>query len=299
MTSNGSRLLFVGLPGSGKTTYLAALWHLMEAVEIPSSLSAESLQPDRTYLNRIRDNWLSFDEVGRTSLRDPETVNLVLRESRTLRRVDVTLPDLSGESFQLQWTNRYATREYNEYVKDCTGILLFVHPLELRHAPLISHVPNDGEEVTASSGSISGVSDEPHTETVEEWAADKTPTQVQLVELIQFVKWLPPVRRHLRLSIIVSAWDRVREPLLSPASWVERRAPLLSQFLLANHDELPFRIYGVSALGGDLKLDIAALKSESVASRRVRVVEGRVEPHHDLTAPVSFLLGLDRGSDVV
>ena len=97
--STGSRLLLLGLRGSGKTTFLAALWHLLEAGEIPSALTLDSLQPDRSYLNRIRNSWLSAKEVGRTSIRTVESVSLSLREGSTNKRVEITIPDLSGDPF--------------------------------------------------------------------------------------------------------------------------------------------------------------------------------------------------------
>ncbi|SRR5258708_6534244 len=139
MTSSGSRLVSLGLRGSGKTSYLAALWHLVEAGELPTSLTVATLQPDRTYLNRIRDAWLSFQEVGRTSLRGEETVSLVLRERLSGAAIDITLPDLSGESFRLQWANRKVARSYAEYVRECRGVLLFVHPGDIRKGLLIDH----------------------------------------------------------------------------------------------------------------------------------------------------------------
>src|SRR5262245_47185005 len=108
----GSRLILLGLRGSGKTTYLAALWHLLEAAEIPTQLTVDVLQPHREYLNKVRDEWLSFKELGRTSIRGTETVSLTLRDTITGVPTEITLPDISGELFRLQWAMRKATRTY-------------------------------------------------------------------------------------------------------------------------------------------------------------------------------------------
>jgi len=62
---------------------------------------------------------------------------------------------------------------------------------------------------------------------------------------------------------------------------------------VANRSTAPFRIYGVSALGGDLEADLAQLQSETVAAHRIKVVDRSLQPHNDLTAPIRFLLGLD------
>ena len=55
--------MMMGLPGSGKSTFLAALWHQLESTEIPTAFIAERLQPDREYLNKIREKWLEFEEI--------------------------------------------------------------------------------------------------------------------------------------------------------------------------------------------------------------------------------------------
>ena len=125
-----------------------------------------------------------------------------------------------------------------------------------------------------------------------EWSSDLTPTQVQLVELLQFVAFLRSTPEPLRIAVVVSAWDLVRDQI-PPISWLESHLPLLFQFLVANSDAAPFRAYGISAIGGDLLKDLDRLQEETVPSRRIKVVENGLEPHGDLTAPIRFLLALD------
>jgi double-GTPase-like protein len=279
--SDGSRLLLLGLKGSGKTSYLAALWHLLEASELPSLLTIDALQPDREYLNQIRNNWLAFKEVGRTSIRTVQSVSLALRDKSINKKIDLTVPDLSGESFRLQWSMRKATRAYVDYVNECSGMLLFVHPETVERIPLIA--PSD--EIRKSAPSEKG----------RPWTPEQTPTPVQLVELIQFVLHLRKLTAPLPIAIIISAWDLIKDPIL-PAAWVDSRLSLLSQFLRANVQDLSFRAYGVSALGGDLQKDRAELLSESTPARRAKIVERSLKSDNDLTAPLRFVLGLESSS---
>jgi ABC-type dipeptide/oligopeptide/nickel transport system ATPase subunit len=293
--SSGSRLLLVGLRGSGKTSYLAALWHLIEAGEIPTSLASSQLQPDRQYLNRIRDSWLTFQQVGRTSLRSPETVSLLLRDAATNANIHITLPDLSGELFRLQWVTRRAALPYAQFAADCSGILLLIHPAGVKRG---SRIPWPDEFTPAKEAehppqpptqesSMAATTDVPR-----EWSHDLSPTQVQLVELLQFVAYLRSTIKAPRVAVIVSAWDLVRDPIV-PASWLESHFPLLFQFLVANADTVPFRVYGVSALGGDLEKDLKQLQDQAVPSHRIRVIDSNLPAHSDLTAPIRFLLALD------
>ena len=44
----------IGMPSSGKTTFLAALWHLITSGELDPSLTLERLEGDYYYLNLSR-----------------------------------------------------------------------------------------------------------------------------------------------------------------------------------------------------------------------------------------------------
>jgi hypothetical protein len=284
--SNGSKVLLVGLRGSGKTSYLAALWHLIEAGEIPSGLVASHLQPDREYLNRVRDSWLRFQEVGRTSLRNQEIISLSLRDAQTETPIDIVLPDLSGELFRLQWVTRRATRQYADFAAECSGVLLLIHSATVEKSVLIplptvnvtkNHLPSgQRNEGDFSAPSL-------------EWSSNLTPTQVQLVELLQFVSYLRSTAKPIPIAVLISAWDLVRDPIL-PMSWLESHLPLLFQFLVANSETMPSRVYGISALGGDLGTDMEKLRQEPIPARRIKVVSETLEPHNDLTDPIRFLL---------
>ncbi len=295
--STGSRLLLVGLRGSGKTSYLAALWHLVESGECPTALVCPKLQPDREYLNGIRDRWLRLVQVGRTSLRTPATVSLHLADAATSSNIALTVPDLSGELFRLQWATRKATIHYASFASECSGLVLFVHPDGVKRTPRIP-IPADSTSIHDEQVGAHGVTPvglvemgEATIEQTNPWTPDQTSTQIQLVELLQFVYFLQTATTRPRVAIIISAWDLVREAVL-PISWVERRLPLLHQFLVANADSVLFRVYGVSAVGGDLEKDIVRLRDEPFPSKRIKVVDQTLESNHDLTAPIRFALGL-------
>src|SRR5260370_11015765 len=59
--------VIVGLPGSGKTTFLAALWHIIEADETDCRLKLDHYEGDLKYLNSIAQAWRTFKKVPRTS----------------------------------------------------------------------------------------------------------------------------------------------------------------------------------------------------------------------------------------
>ena len=280
-----SQLLVVGLPGAGKTTFLAALWHLAESAEIQCSLVVSRYHGDREHLNRIRDEWLKFRQLARTGLVDEQSVSMKLVPRGGGPEVEVVFPDMSGESFTLQWTERRWTQEYSRLVSRAAGVLLFVHPdrvvepVRIDQAdPLVAELPEVPEPPT--DGRLEQAAD---------WDPSKAPTQVQLVELLQFI-CEHPVKKRFRIGIIISAWDLVRDSGVRPEEWVGQRLPLLLQYLRANSDSYRYRAFGVSAQGGDLPKDSARLQRRTRPSERVEVI-GPDCGRHDLTAVVAWVMG--------
>lgn len=286
------RLLLMGLPESGKTTFLAALWHLVESTEVDSTLRATTLPADATYLNQIREAWLHCHKMPRTTQSPiPQvTMDLVTMDDQ---EITLVVPDLSGESYRSQWTDRKCTPEYAELCDELNGVIVFIHPYKVI----------ESQEIIASNQILAGQEETPDAEQQDSppWEAKHSPTQVQVVELLQFL--LARTRMFpLPIVIVISAWDLIerrtdpaRGSKDTPASWLNRRLPLLDQFLLANPESLRSRIYGVSAQGGDIadEQQRVKLQAQFDASKRIQIVDAEgqsLERKHDLAAPIHWLL---------
>lgn len=280
------RLLLIGLPGTGKTTFLAALWHAVESNEIPVSLSLAELDGDRDYLNKIRLAWAGCRPLDRTQVGAEKIVSMRLTDHKGTRIAEVMFPDMSGESFRNQWITRQWTKSYSDLLQDATGALLFVHPetvvepIRIDEADkLIAELPNVAEQED----------DDSHDSWIP-WMAKETPTQVQLVELLQFLGSNGHAEQPLRIGVIVSAWDLVAGDNQTPTDWLNKRLPLLAQFLKSNFERFPSRTYGISAQGGDLQTESDRLLRYSPQTMRI-LVEGPFCESHDITAPVAWLMG--------
>jgi hypothetical protein len=271
--SSDSKLLMLGLRGSGKTTFLAALWHYIESGEVDGRLSIPVLQPDRDYLNAARNTWLALKPVGRTSMRSNNEVSLTLLDRKRDAKVEMSLPDLSGESFRLQWATRKAPKTYVEFARNCAGAFLFVHPNDVTKThvikpPVVDQASTEDDDDLASIPSSAN------------WTPAQSSTQVQLVDILQLLLWIRTLETKMRVAVIISAWDVVRAKI-PPAIWLEGRMPLLSQYIRANSDRE----------GGDLTLDRGLLSKALVPSSRCYAVQGSGLDQVPLTAPLQFLLG--------
>ena len=270
--------LVVGLHDSGKTTFIAALWHVVISGEIGSALQLHALDGDRTHLNRIREAWLRCDPVPRTSQQAEAHVRMLLMDADN-RVSEVWFPDMSGESFRDQWVDRHWSAAYDKLVEQADSVLIFVHPERIVE-PLRIAVVN------ALAGGIAdpqSSSSQPVPVTPRPWDAKQAATQVQLVELLQLLQWRKP-GQGWAISMIVSAWDLIRGLGQTPHVWCRARLPLLDQFLRANTNSFRVRYCGVSAQGGALPGEAGRLRAIECASERIQVVLDNLAPTSDITA---------------
>ena len=274
----------LGLRGSGKTTYLAALWHYLESGEIKDRLVVPQLQPDRNYLNGIRNSWLALKPLGRTSLRTRATVSMQLKDRVVGTEISITLPDLSGETFRLQWFTRKAPASYADFARTCTGAFLFLHSDQVRRTHAI-------KARLLKEGNDEGREQDIPIRASENWTPEQSSTQVQIVDILQLLLGLREKELGMRLAVIVSAWDLVNAKI-GPASWLASRFPLLSQFLRANEAWLPSEVFGVSSQGGDLTNDRDRLLGAMTASARCIAKVGDGTESVSITAPLRFLLSI-------
>ena len=284
MGAAGVRQLMIGLPATGKTTFLAALWHVLRSDEVPGALELADVLGDREYLNRIADQWSACDELERTPTRG-EPVVIRVRHPATGETTELWIPDMSGETFEAQWEAREATAEFASQAEEAAGAILFLHPDVTRETDFIADA-NLALAGWADAGAAPAAG-EP-APPAEPWQARNVPTQVKVVELLQFLREHQPA--GWRLAVVVSAWDRAGGGA-SAEAWVSERAPLLAQYLRANDHHFAVRYYGVSAQGGDIRTGADGLLGVTTPAERITVVGPDAAPH-DITAPVKWLMGV-------
>lgn len=276
--------IFIGLPETGKTTYLAALWHVVCVGDVQASLKLVRLHGDQGYLNKIREQWAKAEVLGRTNPKNEEQVSMILADSESDAEVELCIPDLSGESFESDWAYRRMSQQRAALVSNADGALLFINPARVVKEVLITEVAEAAEDLDDTPDDESTLSNED----IEPWNPLQAPTQVQLVDLLQFLIGLNN-RTPLRVAAIVSAWDLVPAPTL-PNTWLESELPLLCQFIRSNSDKLQATCFGVSAQGGDLGKDAEKLQRLDSPSTRIQVVDETGCSTNDITLPIRWLM---------
>lgn len=289
-------LIVMGLPASGKSTFLAALWHIVESQEVECRLSLESYVGDLGYLNKIAEAWRNFEEVPRTSHVGDIDVTLRLVDSKTGDASAIFFPDVAGETFDAQIENRRCRPDFVEGVA-CGGGVLFFISADVKGnfmsiAEFNATMPvDDGSEQTI--GADATVADDPNFEAelpLPEWEPKLVPPQVRIVQLLSDLLRPPFESRPRRLCVVISAWDLVAGMGLTPSEWLAKTMPLVNQFVRMNGDWFQHVVYGVSAQGLSLADSEAVDRAADLEpSRRVRIV-GPEGEGHDLTEPLLRLM---------
>lgn len=281
------QVLVMGLPKTGKTTFLAAFWDVVETEKVDGSLVLEGVEGNLQHLNEIRDAWADCRAIPRTVVGKEKIVSMTVRDPRSGVNAQISFPDMDGEAFQRQWTERTWPRSHKEITENADSALLFIHPARVKAGALIRDA---GRAIAVLSGGAATPKPEPAG--VPDTGKNFTPTQVQLVELLQFLRCVKQDLNRFRLGVVISAWDLVmKQRTPTPDKWLQARLPMLFQFLTANCGSIPFRVYGVSAQGGDIDTDAERLRRAHSPAERIIVFEGSSRSS-DITIPVRWVMGI-------
>ena len=279
-------VVIIGLPASGKTTFLAALWHLVTMRDVETALKFDNLRVgDATHLNDISRRWREAKVQDRTAVSGNHVVsmNLVDASGQPLR---VTFPDLAGEAYLHMWEDRDCESGVAEIIR-AGGVVLFVHADAIRTPQWVL----DEVSLSRALGLAAPEGD------AVPWHPRLAPTQVQLVDLLQLLRRSPLDIGPRRLVVMLSAWDKALGEGLTPEAYLARKLPLLNQYLRRGADSWTWRVYGVSAQGGEYDPieegaarvpEAEQLRNLDKPSTRIQLVGGETATH-DLTEPLAWL----------
>jgi len=270
--NNINKILIMGLPATGKTTFIAALWYQLLHADDNTLLKLEKLDGDNLYFNSISDSWNKFEPVDRTKTHNLFSKVLLLRNQTNNNLFQLMIPDISGEIFDRQFNNRTISKDYFDFVNNVNNIMLFIHPDKIKQSYNIDDLIDAFDDISTQQDETKQ----------NDWSPQIAPTQVKLVELLQL--YLLKCCDNLNLLIILSAWDTVEKlstaNCISPLEWTKTNLPLLWQYLESNNEFIKYSTIGVSAQGFDYDDNIDLKKIDF--KKRVKVSFSNKETH-DIT----------------
>ncbi len=276
----------IGLPESGKTTFLAALWHMIRESGAVTKLRFDKLsQCNYEHINGLTKRWRAGKKQQRTQTSGIKIVKMLLADALG-RSLEVSFPDMPGEDFTRMWEKRELDESMREMLQ-APAILLLINGDTIRFpAWIVEHLAiSKGAGIEYTEGELV------------DWTPDIAPTQVQIIDILQFLMSGELDIGPRRLAILVSAWDQVEGEELTPEDLLKVKLPLLDQYLRNARDPWTWRIWGISAQGGvyedqdkgETLEETEGLRELTRPSDRIKVVDGAVVKS-DITLPLEWLI---------
>lgn len=294
-SKNNNRCMFIGLPNSGKSSFIGALWHVVETGEIESAYTITVQPEDREYLNELRSNFLVCKAPERTKTDFVKKIELNVQDKLKGISADFIFPDLSGETYVSQFEHRKLATKYIEEIRECNCIMLFINPDFIKKGNLISYadrmVFNGSDDHTV----IEMDSTRTNLGTEITWNAKMCQTQVMLVDLLQIIS--SRIVQPCKIGVVISAWDLILnipeevEPLKNPKEWLKCHLPLLNQYLAANKLKFTYQVFGISAQGAKYEEDGENFELLSYLKQSERIkVQVNDDLSNDITIPIKWLI---------
>jgi hypothetical protein len=235
-------VILLGGPDSGKTNYVGRLWPALDAKT--GSLVA-TIQPHEIgFVLDTADHLFQGHFAPRTEhAEDRRDFEVIVRPAAGGEDTAIVIPDISGELWRKAVIDSEIAKDWMDELRRADGALLFVRVGSDQDVRPLDWVTS--QNLLAKLG--------------QDEDRSKLPTQVMLCELIRYLELTMAARPNggkPRLSVVVSAWDRVDEATfnLGPRAYLATEYPLLAG-RLEDCEGLEVQTFGLSVVGGDLKDD--------------------------------------------
>lgn len=257
-------IAFLGLPKSGKTSWLGRLWLAIDRPPLDSvQLLEKAGQPDLDALNLLSDSFIDGKYPAPTPFVNPPSIKVPLqwKGRDPAPSFDVVIADYSGEEVKAihrerdpVWSTAWEERAGAASVAIFIRPEHHIRPTSTRLVPdrMLSHIDQAGQVGKAPLTDSEGG-------TLDGWLV--VPTAVAIVELLQFFRflrgWSPgycPKPDEFRVAVMLSCWDAVpeEERCGGPGGYLRERLGLLDDFLATSFHPSGVRVFGLSSTGGDL-----------------------------------------------
>lgn len=277
------RLCLLGLPRTGKTTYLAALWSYLRSDLPDGQYRITELPKDTAYLDAISVVWAAGETMPRSSPEVSDHIEFTI-EVPGRPPIEVVLPDLPGEVFLNAIRRPVISEGPGTAVRDSDLLLLFVNSKSARmFEPLGDHPadphaedaepppapnewngdPADGVDQAAEEIVRPADGGEPETEDdrsaprFKEFDVAALDTDTLNYELIERLEDFLGDAGFPPLLIVVSAWDVFAnhgggdDEVYTPDDWLRDHQPMLWQRVEELRRTITVGVVGVSAQGAD------------------------------------------------
>ncbi len=218
--------MLLGLPETGKSTFIGALWHFVEEPSIEYVREA-SLPGERKHVQELAEHVRELTEITRTHQDADERFEVPV-EFPGSGTVTLVIPDHSGEQLETLVQRRVWPALLVEELARASAVILFVHPLKVK-APLELHLLPGGQKPP-------------------DYKNDQACTAAQLIDGLEEVLEAMSHRAPVRVAVVISAYDLAGDH--TPEQWLDLRLPAIASMLRSDPARVQSAVFGVCAQGG-------------------------------------------------
>ncbi|MGZ4314204.1 MAG: TRAFAC clade GTPase domain-containing protein [Gaiellaceae bacterium] len=297
------RLCLVGLPATGKTTYIAALWSYLTSGPPEGTYRVTQYPDDPSYLNAIAEAWVGGESMPRNSLGSTDRIEFTI-ETPARRVLTIVLPDLPGELFLNAVVRPWIDEDTAQAVTGSDLLLVFVNGEKAKtysalgdqelphHEPATNEAPVGARSDSADPAQESGAGSAPQSPDIAtsvDFSVEGLDSDTLNTELVQRLVYLTTEDGTPPILVVVSAWDSLHDPGERPEAWLRREQPMLAQLVEELRLTTQVGVVGVSAQGANYKADPAII--QKLAGDRPWGCDSEGN-RGDVTGPLTWFDGL-------
>lgn len=270
-------VFMVGMPGSGKTTYLGATWILLSDGTASTLYSkAPGIVPDdNSRLEAIAKDILDYNVLERTKQEENTKLDIMLNDQKG-NKIFINIPDLAGEIFRDLVNDRRIRKSIVSNLLNADCILFFTYYENMAKESRIQSGDGHNEENDNSLGIDFQIDEK------------REANESEVVELLlALLEILRKSIKPINIRFIMSAWDMVEKKYghdILPEGAMREMFPLLYQCIQCNSDRMNYEFWGVAALGGDLNDPNDKKRIQIEELEAICVVTPKRKKSNDLTA---------------
>ena len=269
------KCMIAGLPSSGKSTYIGALWYNLCNSNKNMLMSAGELPVQIELLEKLGDLWQKIQKIERSSTEQNVVDNVLinLKVKQTGQEIALSVPDFWGEKFY-NIIDQNNTDEIVEWCKEADSLFYMVYDVS-------NGLFYDDDTMEKESEEENDV---PPLET-----KNMSSSAINIMVL----KYLFSHKKIKRLVLAITRWDDVtnngNDPE-NPEEWLKSKSPALYNFV--KHIYPDALIVGLSAQGCDYdknnwNKDDMLEKTENGVRAFVNDANGIC---YDLSKPLNYLM---------
>lgn len=273
-------IVVLGVPGTGKTNYAGQVYGRLRQGQgrllIPSGTDPGDLGPFENILTCLQEGRAAPHTATETY------AHLILPiEDRFRNRCELRWPDYGGEQLADMLDTRVIPSTWSSRLSSADGWFLLLRLSKMKiYEDALSRSPEKRaqEESRRSPG-----------------GGDDNARQVELLQLLLQAAERSTITRlrRPRLLIALSCWDEIPgTESKTPEQILAERLPLLFSFVETNWHRDALSIWGVAALGRELRPDTEDndFQTRGPESFGYVILPGTSARHSDLTLPLAWLL---------